>query len=86
MKLGYQWQVRYHRKRLFEPGLQGFGDLGQWNHWDPKREQSHRFGPAVFGTIVLDDRRAFEYNLAYLFETTNARQQNTIRLQAVFAF
>lgn len=86
MKMGYQWQVRYHWKRLFEPGLQGFGDMGQWNHWDPRRDQSHRFGPAVFGTYVLDDRRAIEYNLAYLFETTNARQHNTIRLQTVFEF
>lgn len=86
MKMGYQWQLRYHWIRLFEPGLQGFGDMGQWKHWDPKQDQSHRFGPAVFGTYVLDDRRAIQYNLAYLFETTNARQQNTIRLQTVFEF
>lgn len=86
IKLGYQWQVRHHWKRLFEPGLQGFGDMGQWNHWDTKRDQSHRFGPALFGTYVLDDRRAIQYNVAYLFETTNARLQNTIRLQTVFEF
>lgn len=86
MKMGYQWQIRHHWTRLFEPGLQGFGDMGQWNHWDAKQDQSHRLGPAVFGTYVLDDRRAIQYNLAYLVETTNARQRNTIRLQTVFEF
>jgi hypothetical protein len=86
MKLGYQWQVRHHWTRLLEPGLQGFGDMGKWNQWNAKREQSHRLGPALFGTYVIDARHAIQYNLAYLFETTNALQQNTFRLQTVFEF
>jgi hypothetical protein len=85
-KLSYQWQVRHHWKPLFEPGLQGFGDMGQWNHWDPRSAQSHRLGPALFGTYMLDERRAIQYSVAYLFETTNASLQNTVRLQTVFTF
>jgi hypothetical protein len=86
VKLSYQWQVRHHWKRLLEPGLQGFGEMGQWNHWDPKQEQSHRLGPALFGTYILDERRSIQYSVAYLFETTNASLQNTVRLQTVFTF
>jgi hypothetical protein len=86
MTLAYQWQVRHHGRGLLEPGLQGYGDMGQWNHWSSRADQSHRMGPALFGAYVLDDRRAIQYNLAYLFETTNAVLQNTVRLQAVLEF
>ena len=86
MKLAYQWQVRHHGKGWLEPGLQGFGDMGQWNHWSARQDQSHRIGPALFGAYALDDHRAIQYNLAYLFETTNAGVRNTVRLQAVLEF
>jgi hypothetical protein len=48
-ELGYQWQVKYRWRPEFEFGLQGFGDMGPWNDWDPHDEQSHRVGPAIFG-------------------------------------
>jgi hypothetical protein len=86
LQIGYQWQLRHHWKQLIEPGLQGFGDMGKWDQWASKDEQSHRFGPAIFGSYSLGQRRSLQYNVAYLFETTSARQKNTLRLQTVFEF
>ncbi len=33
----YQWQAKYRWKPEFEYGLQGFGEMGEWNHWLRKR-------------------------------------------------
>ena len=54
-ELKYQWQVRHRYRPGLHFGAQGFGELGPWDHWSPVNRQSHRAGPAIFGT--LPDRR-----------------------------
>jgi hypothetical protein len=46
-EMGYQLQARYSLRRELEVGVQAFGDMGKWNHWEPSDEQNHRIGPAV---------------------------------------
>jgi hypothetical protein len=50
-QLKYQWQVRHRWQRWLQVGAQGFGEVGEWNHWSPQQAQSHRAGPALFGTL-----------------------------------
>ena len=50
-QLKYQWQVRYRWNRGLHFGAQGFGELGTWNDWSRHQDQSHRAGPALFGTL-----------------------------------
>jgi len=50
-ELKYQWQVRYHWKPWLHYGAQGFGEVGPWDHWSPRQEQSHRAGSALFGRV-----------------------------------
>jgi hypothetical protein len=86
VEFGYQWQIKYRWKPVFEYGLQGFGDFGPWNHSEPGTEQSHRAGPAVFGTLKAGGRRKLKYNAALLFGLTGGGAVNTLRAQLEYEF
>jgi len=85
-EIGYQWQVKYRWAQAFEFGLQGFGEMGEWDHWENSDEQSHKMGPAVFGKVGLGDKRAIKYNAALLFGVSDAGPDHTFRMQAEYEF
>ena len=85
-ELGYQWQAKYRWLPKFEFGLQGFGEVGKWNHWAPRDEQNHRMGPAVFGKFALGGRQAIRYNAAWLVGTSKAASDRTLRMQVEYEF
>ncbi len=85
--LGYQLQAKYSLRREIDLGVQAFGEMGQWNHWEPASEQNHRVGPAIFGKVKLGEgREAIRYNAALLFPASRAAPRNTFRLQAEYEF
>jgi hypothetical protein len=86
VQLKYQWQAKYRWKPGFQFGLQGFGELGDWNNWAPREHQSHRAGPMVSGTIKTSGTQAFKYEASYLFGSTYGTPGNmfSMRLQFVF--
>lgn len=85
-ELGYQWQVKYRAQPAFEYGLQGFGDVGPWDSWEPKTEQPHIAGPAVFGQLRVGPHQKINYNAGLLFGLTHGAPRNTLRLQAEYEF
>jgi hypothetical protein len=85
-QLGYQWQAKYRWRTKFEYGLQGFGEVGQWNQWDAHDNQSHRMGPAVFGKLALGGRQSIKYNAAWLVGVSQAAPDHTLRVQTEFEF
>jgi len=85
-EMGYQWQIKYRWQAKFEFGMQGFGDMGEWNHTAPSSEQSNKLGPAVFGKIGLGGKQAIKYNAAWLFGTTSASPDNNFRMQVEYEF
>lgn len=85
-EMGYQLQVKYRWKPAFEYGLQAFGEMGQWDNWAPRSEQSHRFGPAIFGKLPLGQSKAIRYNAAFLFDTNSTARNNTFRTQIEYEF
>ncbi|MEP7300557.1 MAG: hypothetical protein ABI699_03440 [Caldimonas sp.] len=52
-ELKYQWQLRHRWQRWLHVGAQGFGELGPWDDWSPRNSQSHRAGPALFGSLPV---------------------------------
>lgn len=82
----YQWQAKYRWKKEFEFGLQGFGEMGEWDHWSRHNEQEHKLGPAIFGKIALGGHQAIRYNAAWLIGTTDVTPNNTFRMQAEYEF
>lgn len=85
-ELGYQWQLKYRWKPAFEYGVQGFGDFGPWNHWEPGSEQPHGVGPAVFGTLNAGGHRKLRYNAALIVGLTHGAAVNTLRAQLEYEF
>jgi hypothetical protein len=85
-ELSYQWQAKYRWKQELEFGLQGFGDVGSFNHWDAVTDASHRMGPAVFGLYKLGNRRAIRYNAAFLVGTSGNAPNQTFRAQVEYEF
>lgn len=86
MQFLYQWQAKYRWKPEFEFGLQGFGEMGDYDHWLPSDEQTHKLGPAVFGKLPLGGRQAIKYNAAWLLGASKAAPDNTLRLQVEYEF
>lgn len=86
MELGYQLQVKYNGHEDLQFGLQGFGDVGRWNKWAPKREQSHRLGPAILGRFSIGDDRMIYYDAALLIETVGSEFSRTFRMELEYEF
>ena len=85
-EMGYQLQAKYALGPNFEIGAQAFGEMGKWNHWEPRDEQNHRAGPAIFGKVKLGGREAIRYNAAWLHGVSAAAPRDTVRLQAEYEF
>lgn len=85
-QLKYQWQVRHRWQARLHFGLQGFGELGPWDHWASGDQQSHRAGPAVFGTLPLGDGQSFLYQASYLFGSIYAQRGTMFSLRAQYTF
>lgn len=83
---GYQWQVKYRWRRLFEFGAQGFGEVGEWNDWESSDEQSHLAGPAIFGMFDLGGRQKIVYNTAWLVGLSDGAPDNRLRFQVEYEF
>ncbi|OIO09102.1 MAG: hypothetical protein AUJ80_04755 [Gallionellaceae bacterium CG1_02_60_325] len=85
-EFGYQWQAKYRWLPAFEYGLQGFGEMGEWNDWNSSSAQNHRLGPALFGKAHLGEHQAVKYNAAWLFGASPAAPAHTVRVQAEYEF
>ena len=82
----YQLQAKYRLMREFEFGVQAFGELGKWNHWDSRDKQNHRIGPAIFGKIPTRAKEAIRYDVAWLLGASKAAPDSTVRLQLEYEF
>ena len=65
-QMKYQWQIKHRWHPALQFGLQGFGELGEWDHWATRDRQSHRAGPAIFGSVSLGGKQALIYQAAIL--------------------
>ena len=85
-ELHYQLQLKYRHSERLEWGVQAFGNVGQWNHWNQASAQEFKIGPALFGKIKLGGKQAIKWNAALLTGTTQATPTNTFRLQTEYEF
>jgi len=80
-KLKYQWQLRHRWQPGLHLGLQGFGELGRWDHWAAREQQSHRAGPALFGQFGQGPYPALEWQAALLLGSTYGQPGNMFSLR-----
>jgi hypothetical protein len=79
-RLNYAAQIKWRGNRYFEPGVQAFGELGEWDNWAGGSEQKHNLGPAFFGRIKTH-LCTVKYEAAWLVGLTRATPDNTFRFE-----
>jgi hypothetical protein len=79
-------QVKYRWIEKLQFGAQGFGEMGAWNHWLPRAQQSHRAGPALFGSWNLGGGHEWKYEAAYLVGTNSARNARSVAMRIQYVF
>jgi len=84
-ELAYQLQLKHRWKSWFQPGLQAFGEVGKWNDWLPHDQQSHRAGPAIFGSRPIG-KQELKYEAAYLLGRNSGRAGKTFSMRAQLIF
>lgn len=82
----YQWQAKYDWSKHFQFGLQGLGETGKWDDWASREEQSHRFGPAIFGELPLGKETAIKYSAAYIGDYSGSARSDGLKLQIEYGF
>jgi hypothetical protein len=85
-QLKYQWQAKYRWNTALHTGLQGFGELGDWNRWASPNQQSHRWGPVLTGAWPIGTKQRVEYQAAYLIGSVYGASGDmlSVRLQYVY--
>lgn len=86
MQMTYQWQAKYRWKSALQFGLQGFGEVGPWDNWLSRSEQSHRAGPLLAGSRELDATHELKYEAAYLVGKNAARKAKSLTLRVQYVF
>jgi hypothetical protein len=84
--IAYQWQVKYRWIEKLQFGVQGFGEMGQWNDWLPREKQSHRAGPVVAGNWHLAGGHEWKYEAAYLIGKNSARNAKSVAMRIQYVF
>jgi hypothetical protein len=84
-KLAYQLQLKYRSRTAIQPGMQAYGEVGQWNHWLSSHQQSHRAGPALFGSHYFG-KQELKYEAAYLVGRNEGLAAKTFSMRAQYIF
>ena len=84
-QLKYQWQLRYRWRPQLHFGAQGFGELGPWDDWAPHDLQSHRAGPALFGSIGVGPG-TIGWQAAYLVGKTYTVRSQMLSFRVKYDF
>lgn len=79
--LGYQWQVLYRHSHRLYYGMQGMGEMGQWDDWAKHDEQEHKIGPAIFGRLKTSGGQRLNYNAGLLIGITDGTPDYTLRFK-----
>jgi hypothetical protein len=85
-QLKYQWQLQHPWRPGLRWGLQGFGELGPWDHWAPHARQSHRAGPVIFTTLPLAPGVTLKAQAAWLLGRTYRQHGHMASLRAAIDF
>jgi hypothetical protein len=84
--LKYQWQLRHRWRPALHWGVQGFGELGDWNDWAPRSRQSHRAGPSLFTTLQLLPGWTVDASAAVLLGSTYSQHGRMVTLRVAASF
>lgn len=85
-QMKYQWQVKHRSLPGWQFGLQGFGELGDWERWRASGRQSRRIGPAASATLPGAGGTEWMLQAAYLTGKTYGTAGAMWSLRAACSF
>lgn len=86
-ELEYKFRWRYRQSQQFEPGVEVYGELGEWGEFGSADDHPLQVGPSMLGKLRQgDSHHAFKYEAALLFGLTDASPDTTLRLQLEYEF
>jgi high-affinity iron transporter len=85
-EMGYAARYRWRVAPAFEPGIELYGELGDWGDNGRFSEHEHEAGPSVMGRLHAGDRSAFKYEAAVLFGLTDDSPDTTLRFLLEYEF
>ena len=78
----YRWRV----SEGFEPGIEFYGEFGDWGDSGSLDEHEHQVGPSMLGKVRMREHSAIKYEAALLFGLTEDSPDTTLRLQLEYEF
>lgn len=85
-EMEYAARYRWRLSEAFEPGIELYGELGEWGHSGSFDDQSHQVGPALLGKVRSGNHSAIKYETAVLFGVSQGAPDTTLRLQLEYEF
>jgi high-affinity iron transporter len=85
-EMGYAARYRWRVAPSFEPGVEVYGELGDWGDNGRLSDHEHEAGPSVMGKLHAGEHSAFKYEAAVLFGLTNASADTTLRFLLEYEF
>jgi hypothetical protein len=80
-RLKLQWRGVYRVAPGWRIGVEGFSEVGRWNHWAPHERQSHRAGPALLATLWDEGPDTVTLNAAWLWGKTYGQRGDMLTMQ-----
>lgn len=85
-EMEYAARYRWRLSERFEPGVEVFGELGDWGDFGSMSDHTHQIGPSLLGKVHAGAHSAFKYEAAVLFGLTGHSPDTTLRLQLEYEF
>lgn len=71
-QFSYGWQSLWFGEPAYRFALEGYGQVGDVNHWAPTQEQTHQIGPALVGKVRTGSDSGYEYRVGFYWGLSQA--------------
>jgi high-affinity iron transporter len=85
-ELEYAARYRWRLSETLEPGIELYGELGEWGHNGSLGDHSHQVGPSLLGKSHSGEHSAIKYETAVLFGLTHDSPDATVRFLLEYEF
>jgi len=83
----YAWRSRYFVSPAIQPGIEIYGEMGEFGRVLPADQQDHRAGPVLSGILGQGGHGdKWKYELGYLFGLTDAAPSGTLKFNLEYEF
>lgn len=83
----YAWRSRYFVTAAIQPGIEVYGEMGEFGHVLPSDQQDHRAGPVLSGSLGAGSSGGkWRYEVGYLVGLSDAAPNGTLKFNLEYEF